>query len=194
MMYTVDVTVVGVAPLIQNRYPMPDFGSAGKGGKKVTGSPDYTQEWRTKFYADSEGRIYQPAEHFDGAIKKAAVNFKVTGKRGKTYKDLVSASVFVTPDFIYHDGLTVPEELDTDGDKPIYVDYRPVVVQRARVARARPAFKPGWKLNFELQVIDDEMPADILQDILTLAGKTVGIGDYRPRFGRFTLEKFEVHR
>lgn len=193
-MYTVDVTVVGTAPLIQNRYPMPDFESAGKGGTKTTGSPDYTQEWRTKFYADSDGCIYQPAAHFDASIKKAAVNFKVTGKRGKTYKDLVSASVFVTPDFIYHDGLKIPEKLDQDGDKPIYVDYRPVVVQRARVARARPALKPGWKLSFVLEVIDDEMPADILQDILTLAGKAVGIGDYRPRFGRFNVTHFEVHR
>lgn len=193
-MYTVSVTVVGTAPLIQHRYPMPDFNSAGKGGKKTTGSPDWTQEWREYFYADSNGCIYQPAEHFDGAIKKAAVNFKVTGKRGKTYKDLVSASVFVTPDFIYHEGFTVPDELDTDSDKPLYIDYRPVVVQRARVARARPTFKAGWKLNFELQVIDDEMPSDILQDILTLAGKSVGIGDYRPRFGRFNVTHFEVHK
>ena len=193
-MYTVDVSVIGVAPLIQHRYPMPDFNLAGKGGKKSTGSKDYSDEWRGYLYADSEGRIYQPAEHFDGAIKKAAVNFKVVGKRGKSYKDLVSASVFVMPDFIYHEGFTVPESLDTDADKPLYIDYRPVVIQRQRVARARPTFKTGWKLSFELQVIDDEMPADILQDILTLAGKSVGIGDYRPRFGRFNVTHYEVHK
>lgn len=193
-MYTVDVTVVGTAPLMQHRFPMPDFETAGKGGKKVTGSPDWTQEWKEYFYADSEGHIYQPAEHFEAAIKKAAVNFKITGKRGKTYKDLVASSVFISPDRIYHDGYHVPEELDTDADKPLYIDYRPVVVQRARVARARPTFAPGWKLSFEIEVIDDEMPADILQDILTLAGKSVGIGDYRPRFGRFNVTHFEVHK
>lgn len=193
-MYTVDVSVIGIAPLMQHRYPMPDFSASGKGGKKSTGSHDYTQEWREYFYTDSDGNIYQPAEHFDAAIKKAATNFKVTGKRGKSYKDLVSASVFISPDRIYHEGFKVPDELDTDADKPLYIDYRPVVVQRARVPRARPTFKAGWKLDFEIQVIDDEMPADILQDILTLAGKSVGIGDYRPRFGRFNVAHFEVHK
>lgn len=193
-MYTVSVSIEGTAPLIQNRYPMPDFSDDGQGGKKNSGAPDYRLEWKEKFYADSEGRIYQPASHIDGALKKAAVNFKVTGKRGKTYKDLISASVFTEPDFIYHEGFTVPDKLDTDGDKPLYIDYRPVVVQRARVARARPAFKPGWKLNFELIVNEDEIPHSILQDILVTAGKAVGIGDYRPRFGRFMVTKYEVHK
>jgi hypothetical protein len=191
-MYTVDVSVVGISPLIQHRYPLPDFNSQTKGGKKSTGAVNYDDEWKGYFYADGEGKIYQPASHFDGALKKASVNFKVTGKRGKSYRDLISANVFVTPDMIYHEGFVVPEHLDTDADKPLYIDYRPVVVQRARVARARPTFKTGWKLSFQLEVIDDEVPAEVLQDILALAGKTVGIGDFRPRFGRFNVSHYEV--
>ena len=193
-MYTVSVRVKGVAPLIQKRFPMPDLSTLSKGGHKSTGGKDYTQEWRDSFYADSDGQIYQPSSHFEGALVKAAVNFKVTGKRGKSYKDLFSANIVVDPEHIPHVGFTVPEELDADGDKPLYLDIRPVIVQRARVVRIRPRFKAGWELTFEIQCGDDEIQPDLLQDVLTLAGKAVGIGDYRPKFGRFSVTHFEVHR
>lgn len=190
-MYTVSTKVKGVAPLMQHRFPMPTLADMSKGGTQSTGSKDYTQEWRDYFYATKSGMIYQPAEHFEGAMVKAAVNFKITGKRGKTYKDLFRAAVFVTPDQIPH-GITVPAELDTDGDKALYLDMRPVVVNRARVVRIRPTFSPGWELEFDIEVIDDQISPEIVQDVLTLAGKTVGIGDFRPKFGRFTVARFEV--
>jgi hypothetical protein len=192
-MYTIDVTVQGVAPLLQHRYPMPEFETMGKGNRKQSGAIDYSQEWRTYFYATPEGDIYQPSSHFDGALVKAAGAFKVTGKRGATYKELFKASVFVAPEKIMF-GMKIPEKLDTDGDKPLYIDLRPVVVQRARITRMRPAFAPGWKLSFEIQVIDDQINAETVQDILTYAGKAVGVGDNRPRFGRFTVTSFDVHK
>jgi hypothetical protein len=192
-MYTVDVTVRGISPLIQHRFPMPDLGNLSKGGTKHTGAKDYSQEWRDYFYATPEGEIYQPSSHFEGALVKAAVNFKVTGKRGKSYKDLIVANIIIDPERIPHN-MKVPEELDADADKPLYLDVRPVIVQRARVVRIRPTFKTGWELSFEIQVGDDEIQPELLQDILMLAGKTVGIGDYRPKFGRFSVVKYEIHK
>lgn len=190
-MYEIDVKVRGVAPLLQHNFPMPDLASMSKGGKVQTGSQDYTKEWQGYFYANGDG-IYQPAAHFEGAMVKAAVNFKIQGKRGKTFKDLFRAAVFVTPEEIPF-GIPVPEELDTDGDKPLYLDMRPVVVNRARVVRIRPAFKSGWELEFVIEVIDDSVSPELTQDVLSLAGKTCGVGDFRPKFGRFSVVRFEVH-
>lgn len=190
-MYTVNVTIKGTAPLMQHRFPMPELSTMSKGGHKSTGAIDYTQEWREYFYSDGDKAIYQPAAHIEGAMIKAAVGFKITGKRGKTYKDLFSANVFIDPDRIPH-GIQVPDELDTDADKPLYLDMRPVVVNRSRVVRIRPTFSPGWQLSFSVVVKDDQIQPDLVQDVLTLAGKTVGIGDYRPRFGRFNVTNFEV--
>lgn len=190
-MYLVNCRIVGTAPLMQHRYPMPEFENLGKGGKKSTGAKDYTQEWRDYLYTTKTGAIYQPAVHIEGAMIKAATNFKIAGKRGASYKELFKAALFIGPDEIPH-GVDAPETLDADADKPLYLDARPVVVQRARVVRIRPCFKPGWALDFEITVIDDELPADIVQDALTLAGKAVGIGDFRPRFGRFSVARFEV--
>lgn len=192
-MFTVSCTVKGVAPLMQHKYPMPDLSDLSKGGKKSTGAKDYTQEWRDYLYADANGNIYQPSVHFEAAMTKAAVGFKITGKRGKTYKDLFSANIVVDPERIPHN-IKVPDQLDADADKQLYIDVRPVLVQRARVVRMRPTFKAGWELSFEIMVNDDEIQPDLLQDILVLAGKTVGIGDYRPKFGRFSVVEFKVHK
>jgi hypothetical protein len=189
-MYQVSTRVKGISALLQHRFPMPDYENLGKGGTKHTGAKDYTQEWRGHLYVD-KGYIYQPSIHFELSMVKAAANFKVTGKRGKSYKDLVSANVIIDPEKIPH-GIAEPQELDTDADKVLYLDMRPVVIQRARVVCLRPAFKAGWELAFTINVMDDELPSGILQDILVLAGKTVGVGDYRPKFGRFSVTQFEV--
>ena len=189
-MYTVNVKVRGVAPLLQHRFPMPNLADMSKGATVRTGAKDYSEEWREYFYTTSDGQIYQPAAHFDGAMGKAAGGFKITGKRGKTYKDLFSASVFVTPDQIPF-GVAVPDALDADADKPLYLDMRPVVVNRARVVRIRPTFKAGWELAFSIECIDDQIASELLLDVLTYAGRCVGIGDYRPKFGRFQVVSFE---
>lgn len=192
-MYQVDVKVKGISVLLQHRFPIPTYEEMGAGGKKQTGSKDYRQEWRTSLYVADNGEVYQPANHFELAMVKAAANFKITGRRGKTYKDLVSSNVVVDPERIpFGIIVTADDDLDTDPDKALYLDLRPVVIQRARIVRIRPAFKPGWELDFVINVLDDELPAGMLQDILVLAGKTVGVGDYRPKFGRFSVVKFEV--
>ena len=124
---------------------------------------------------------------------KAAGGYKIQGARGKTYKDLFKGNVFVGPDNIPF-GIKEPQELDADADKELYLDVRPVVVQRARVVRIRPTFKAGWKLDFEITVLDDQIPANVLNEVLQLAGRTVGVGDFRPRFGRFMVTGFKLHR
>ena len=127
---------------------------------------------------------------------RASVNFKIKGKRGKTYKDLVRASVYVEPELIpfMRDGepITVPEKPTHNPNESFYVDVRPVIVARARVLRSRGAVGKGWKLEFALQVIDDQLGLDVLQQILEEAGRTVGVGDFRPRFGRFRVERFSI--
>jgi len=190
-MYTVNCSVAGVAPLLQHKYPLPDFADLSKGGKKRTGEKDYSQEWREHLYINPDGEVYQPAIHFDGAMVKASAGYKIQGARGKTYAQLFKGNVFCSPDEILH-GIKAPDDLDADADKPLYLDVRPAVVQRARVVRIRPCFKPGWKLDFEITVLDDQIPANVVNEVLILAGRTSGIGDFRPKFGRFMVTKFEV--
>lgn len=189
--YRVDVTVEGIAPLMQHRFGEAAIQDA-QSTKKASGEKDYSEEWRDTIYVLPNQEIYEPAMHLEAAMVKAAVNFKIRGKRGKTYKDLVKAAVYVEPDRI-PTGIKVPEKPTYNPEEPFYIDLRPVKVQRARVMRSRGALAKGWKLNFDILVIDDQLPATVLKEILDEAGRAVGIGDYRPRFGRFIVTKFEVN-
>lgn len=189
--YKVNVEIEGVAPLLQHQFPLPDYAELMKGGKIKTGEKDYTQEWRKALYVNQDGEVYQPGSHIEGCMIKAAASFKIQGRGNKTYKDLFSGNIFVNPDEILH-GIAEPENLDTDGDKLLYLDMRPVVIQRARIVRIRPCFKTGWKLQFKIQCTDAQIQHNVVLDVLALGGKVVGIGDYRPKFGRFSVTKFEV--
>jgi len=189
-MYQVEVTVKGTSVLLQHRFPMPDLATASKGAKRKSGAVDYSTEWRQALYVNADGQIYQPGLHFEASLVAAAAQFKITGARGKSYRDLLRSSVFVRPDEILH-GLTAPESLTADADEKLYIDARPVVIQRSRIVRLRPAFKAGWQLSFTIECIDDQIHEDLLLDVLTLAGRTIGIGDHRPKFGRFAVVHFK---
>jgi len=173
-MAKVNATILGVAPLLQHRYP------SEKEETKITktrGARDYSGEAELALYKDEAGKIYQPAEHILGALIKAAGDFKITGRGKKTYKDLIKSAVVIFPDAIPHK------------KTKWIVDRRPVVVQRARIMRERPRFD-DWELNFIIETLDEQLPISALKEILDQAGK-VGIGDFRPRFGRFMVTEFK---
>lgn len=192
-MYFVKVQVEGISPLLHNRFPLPDFETLSKGGRRQPGEQDYSQEWRKLLYVNSSNEVYQPSTHFDGAMTRASSGYRIQGQGQKTYSQLFKGNVFTTPDEILF-GIKAPENLDNDADKPLYLDVRPAVIQRARIVKIRPCFKPGWKLKFIIEVIEDQIPVNVLNEVLIQAGKTVGIGDFRPRFGRFMVTKFEVSK
>jgi hypothetical protein len=58
--------------------------------------------------------------------------------------------------------------------------------------RARPRFDE-WCLEFKILNLDPGLlKAEVIKKILEDAGKYYGLGDYRPEFGRFKVERFEV--
>ena len=97
----------------------------------------------------------------------------------RTFRDAVRASVVVDP-------LEIPIE-----PQSWVVDQRSAVVQRARILRARPRWD-NWTLKFTVQVSDPRVSANDLKQFLEEAGRTVGIGDYRPKFGLFEVTEFTI--
>jgi len=199
-MYTVNAKIEGISPLLHHRFVVSEDGKTKP--KKTTGVIDYSDEWRATCYVNEEQELFQPATHIEAAMTKAAVTIKIPGKGNKTFKDLCRAAVFVDPFAIPHTDNNgeirqLPKEppvtTSLTYDAPVYVDVRPVVVNRgSRVERARLALNTGWRLSFNLEVADDQLPVETLQDILTEAGLKIGIGDNRPRNGRFRIAQFET--
>lgn len=56
------------------------------------------------------------------------------------------------------------------------------------VMRTRPRFE-GWSANCELVFDDEVMSEGDIWQILEVAGRYVGLMDWRPRYGRFTIKK-----
>jgi hypothetical protein len=62
-----------------------------------------------------------------------------------------------------------------------------VRVSMAKVMRTRPIFR-GWSVDVVAQYDPDVLNHRDIQEIADDAGKLVGIGDWRPKHGRFTAE------
>ena len=63
-----------------------------------------------------------------------------------------------------------------------------VRVGTARIARTRPVFKE-WSTLITLNAEDTMVNPARVEEWLTAAGTQVGVGDWRPQNGRFTVEK-----
>ena len=169
----IQVKVKGKSPLLMNKF-VESKPSESKRGKKVY---DPTEEAEKKTYRTSEGKLFIPNKHFKASMVKASVDFKMSGK--KSYKDYLKSGIFVSPEEIILD----------QQDYEIHAES--VVIQRARVMCWRPKFKE-WSCSFIIEVEDDMLNPTTIKEILETSGRYKGIGDYRPEYGRFTIEEFKV--
>jgi hypothetical protein len=195
--YTIDVAIRGTSPLLQHAFPQTTIAGLMEGTKKRTGTQDYSLEWMDTMYVDTQGFLYQPATHIEGAMVRSAAYFKVAGGRGKTYKDVIRAHVYVSPDRLIHqrDGgyvIAPGTEILTIPRDDMRINVTRVVVQRSAVARARLEIDRGWELAFCFEVLEDGVRADDIRKILEHAGKATGIGDWRPKYGKFEVAHFQA--
>ena len=70
-------------------------------------------------------------------------------------------------------------------DDPRFVDMRGVRVGQAKLMRCRPKFNE-WRTTCQLAFNPEQITLQEVQQMVANAGSLVGIGDFRPRFGRFS--------
>lgn len=197
-MYHIDVRIQGTTALLQHKFAPTTLATLMDGASKRTGAPDYSLEWMETMYVTPQGYLCQPATHVEGALVRAGSAFKIKGKSGKTWRDAMRAYCYVQPDDIIHvyQGTAVPApgpELLTMPTTHLSVNIMRVIINRSAVARARLMIGAGWELAFTIEVHDEQLRPDIVRTILDEAGRSVGIGDFRPRYGRFAVQLFEPH-
>jgi len=180
-MEKIDVTITGTRPLLMHAIPK-DFGQkkVGRGAQ-----PDPKEDAEAAMYRDKDGKIAIPSINLLSSLRKAATDYKVPGKARKTFRDLIFSGVQFASAYI---------PLNCNGTKPEKaweIDLQPVNIQRAKIIRARPRFDE-WSLSFQMEIVDDLIQPKVLQDMLESAGRFIGLCDYRPLFGLFKVDKFEV--
>jgi hypothetical protein len=96
----------------------------------------------------------------------------------------VTSGVFVTTDInpLVYKGPTSVEDLWND---PAFRHEASVKVGTSRVTRTRPYFAK-WATSAEISLDTEVLDLDDLTQIVEIAGSLIGLGDWRPRFGRFT--------
>jgi hypothetical protein len=104
-------------------------------------------------------------------------------KRGEDVKRAVVVADETMP--LLFDGSTV--SCDVWLKEPEHIFYRPAKVTSRTVMRARPIIPVGWVSTHEFDLWTDVIDPRDLVPILERAGRLVGLGDWRPTYGTFTV-------
>jgi hypothetical protein len=180
--YIVSATVRGTAPFLFHRWSVEavaEKAAAAKGSRAKK-----SDDLESYVYRDAKGRLAIPGEYFRMAVIHAAKFRQDPRSPRKSAFDLFRAGIAVLDEMC-----SLPrKEWD-------YIDQRRVQVQRNGVTRQRPALSPGWEVTVTLSVLLPEyIPRDVLHEVLVNAGRLIGVGDFRPTYGRFAITSFAVER
>lgn len=178
-MKEIEVEITGTTPLLMNS-PKGMIDKMTKTSRKTTQRYDPKEEAEKVAYRKKNKELYIPSEAIKGAILGAS-SYRKFGKF--TAKPMIAGGVMISPSEI---GL---------GTKDYEIDLRTVVIQRARVVKARPTL-PKWKVKFTITYNEILIKSsDDLKEILQDAGQRVGILDFRPaksgNFGMFEVTQWE---
>jgi hypothetical protein len=138
----------------------------------------YKIEWEGSLYLNSDHRVVFPGQNLEAAMVEGA-------KKSKLGEVAKAAILCDSEPLIEYDG---PKDLAKLKADLRFRDVRGTRVQNGRVMRCRPIFVP-WGLSFTLEYLPDMLNESQVVDILATVGRIIGIGDFTPKYGRFTVEK-----
>jgi len=187
MFKTIDFRLIGVAPLIHHSDrladPLDDIAKAMKkiSGKRKKTDEDHEEIARLEFlgglYVDENDHPIIPGENIEATLIEAA---RLT-KEGK----IATRALMVADNcLLKYDGPKDPEKLWEDKQFRL---RRSVKVKMARVMRTRPRF-PQWETEAAVAYDSSQLDEQQIIDFMTKAGSMIGLGDWRPRYGRFLVE------
>jgi hypothetical protein len=176
--YAVMVTIKGSADFLFHRWNAEAVEEKAKAAKNSKGKK--TDDVESYVYRTENGELAIPGEYLRGSIINAAKFRQDPRSPRKSAMDLFKAAIVVT------------SPLATLGVKEWdYLDKRRVTIQRNGINRVRPAMRAGWSATFDLLVMLPEyVDENSLRETIESAGRLVGIGDFRPTFGRFGITEF----
>lgn len=169
--------------------------------KRKKTDEDYWQiaysEWKNSMYWDDEIGVYLPVFN----VRKSLIEGARLRKLGKQIErgvyfdeEKITLKRFDRKKFFEENEFSVKNYPKTQDDMwrnhTEYADARTVVVNRSKLYRYRPCFR-NWTLDvkflYDIEVIT-------LEDIIIsfeAAGQRIGIGDFRPLYGKYLARLVE---
>lgn len=148
-------------------------------GKRKKTEEDHVEiarrEWAGGLYFDPEIGPYIPGQN----VERALLDSARMNRLGKS----IERGVFITTNQIplIYPGPRNVEQLMNDAS---FRHSASVKVGMSRTMRCRPMFRE-WALETEGYLDEEQLDLAELRQIAVRAGKLIGLGDWRPRFGRF---------
>ena len=178
--YMAEIDVVGSADILFHRWSVESVqakADAAKGSKAKK-----TDDVDSYVYRMPNGNLAIPVEYFRQSVINAAKYRQDPRSPRKSMMDLTKAAIANAYEF--------SDMGVKDWD---FIDRRRVVVQRNGITRSRPALHAGWKTTFSFLVLLPEyINQSTLLDLITSAGRLIGVGNFRPSYGRFQVTGFRV--
>lgn len=186
------ITIEGTEPLLMSNGRMANpLDPAAKAVKRVSGKrnktdDDYMELARLDhvggLYIDPDLGPYIPPDNIWKSLYVAA---KKT-KRGVKVKEGVFILSGINP--LAYRG---PRDIRGLWDDENFRFITTVVVSGRRVPRCRPLFRE-WKVDAEGILDPNVIELQELRDVAVTAGQLIGLGDWRPKFGRYTATVEQV--
>lgn len=177
----IEIRLEGVRPLMMDRYA----------GDNNTQLP-----LMEKVYLDKDGHLIVPAINLYSLLcseNTKSVARTLLGKSGKTIAMGISSYTNIEP-------FEIP--LLGEGDKPLTMDawgkqiteHRAVARLKAGVPnpKIRPKIDLPWALEFTMSYEENSYCSLENLRMAIDRGSIIGLGTFRPFFGRYTLEKFDI--
>lgn len=183
---TIKLRLVGNRPLLMHSGRLADpLDEIARDLAKVTGKraktvADHEQIARIEWFGGlwlSDGHPCIPSEAVEASFIAAA-------RARKKAKQARAGLMVVTPCPLIYDG---PHDLDALWQDPAFQLRRLVRIGNARMIRTRPRFS-NWRADAFVSFVPTLLDRAEVLDIFDLAGCQEGLGDWRPRYGRFTVE------
>ena len=158
--------------------------------KEITGVKKKTQDhykqiadlsWQGSLYLDDANRPIIPTTCLHSMFVAGA-------KKHKLGKQTASDLEILEHPLIQHDGPRGATAADLSALLR-FRDTRLVKVMNSRVTRTRACF-PIWVLEFDVRIDSASLKENELKLIIETAGRHIGLGDYRPYFGKYEIESF----
>ena len=151
-------------------------------GKRKKTDDDYAQmaklQWRMGLYYDEKNGVYLPGHMIEASIVSGGKKSKL----GKVIKE--NMEVLTDKAFLEYEG---PKKMEKLWEKGFY-DARIVRIGQSRIIAYRPLFLK-WAAEFEILFDESNLNKTELMNSLKDAGLYCGVGDYRPKFGRYNIKE-----
>lgn len=178
--YAVHVTLEGTSDMLFHRWNCEAVEAKSKAAKNSAAKK--TDDIESYVWRNEKDQLCIPGEYLRQSIIHAAKFKSDPRSPRKSAMDLFKAGI-----------LPITSLATLGVDSWDYLHKCRVMVQRNGVTRVRPAMMQGWTAEFSLQILLPEYIGPVLlRDVIDTSGKLIGIGDFRPTYGRFMVNKFEL--